>query len=196
LRRVALIKVAQRTGIRWQRFAKRWKTLPGERTPTSDDWKKLSAAWRGILNDRIDRLTRLRDQLDGCIGCGCLSLGVCPLRNPWDRLAKQGPGPRLLDPRIVMPAELFQVRFRRDEFGDRIGAAPQPIEIRYNEKLHVHQRCSSLPLLRDAAANQGRAPAVVRIRRTGDSHGTAGAGRQNVINGEVAVCIKSDTGQV
>jgi MerR family redox-sensitive transcriptional activator SoxR len=98
LRRVAVIKVAQRTGIPLAAIRKALKALPGERTPTSDDWKKLSAAWRADLNQRLDRLTRLRDQLDGCIGCGCLSLGVCPLRNPRDKLAKQGPGPRLLDP--------------------------------------------------------------------------------------------------
>ena len=98
LRRVAVIKVAQRTGIPLAAIREALRALPGERTPTSEDWKKLSAAWRADLNERIDRLTRLRDQLDGCIGCGCLSLGVCPLRNPSDRLAKQGPGPRLLDP--------------------------------------------------------------------------------------------------
>jgi MerR family transcriptional regulator, redox-sensitive transcriptional activator SoxR len=98
LRRVAVIKVAQRTGIPLASIRKALKTLPGERTPTAEDWRKLSAAWRAELNHRIDKLTRLRDQLEGCIGCGCLSLGVCPLRNPWDRLAEQGPGPRLLDP--------------------------------------------------------------------------------------------------
>jgi MerR family redox-sensitive transcriptional activator SoxR len=98
LRRVAVIKVAQRTGIPLASIRKALKALPGERTPTAGDWKSLSAAWRAELNDRIDRLTRLRDQLDGCIGCGCLSLGVCPLRNPWDKLSAQGPGPRLLDP--------------------------------------------------------------------------------------------------
>lgn len=98
LRRVAVIKVAQRTGIPLASIRKALKSLPGERTPSAQDWKKLSAEWRAELNDRIDRLTRLRNQLDGCIGCGCLSLGVCPLRNPWDRLAKEGPGPRLLDP--------------------------------------------------------------------------------------------------
>jgi MerR family transcriptional regulator, redox-sensitive transcriptional activator SoxR len=98
LRRVALIKVAQRTGISLAAICRALKTLPGERTPTADDWKKLSGAWRADLNDRIDRLTRLRDQLDGCIGCGCLSLDACPLRNPWDRLSEQGPGARLLDP--------------------------------------------------------------------------------------------------
>jgi MerR family redox-sensitive transcriptional activator SoxR len=98
LRRVALIKVAQKTGISLGAIREALKTLPGERTPTVDDWKKLSALWKAELNGRIDRLTRLRDQLDGCIGCGCLSLGVCPLRNPWDKLSREGPGPRLLDP--------------------------------------------------------------------------------------------------
>lgn len=98
LRRVALIKVAQRTGIPLAAIRKALKTLPGERTPTAEDWKKLSAGWRVELNDRIERLIRLRDQLDGCIGCGCLSLGICPLRNPHDNLGKQGPGPRILDP--------------------------------------------------------------------------------------------------
>ena len=98
LRRVAVIKVAQHTGIPLVSIRKALKTLPGERTPTAEDWGALAAKWRADLNDRINRLTRLRDQLDGCIGCGCLSLGVCPLRNPWDKLGKQGPGPRLLDP--------------------------------------------------------------------------------------------------
>jgi MerR family transcriptional regulator, redox-sensitive transcriptional activator SoxR len=98
LRRVAIIKVAQRTGIPLAAVRRALKALPGERTPTAGDWKKLSAAWRAELDDRIGRLTRLRDELNGCIGCGCLSLGVCPLRNPWDKLGEQGSGPRLLDP--------------------------------------------------------------------------------------------------
>jgi MerR family redox-sensitive transcriptional activator SoxR len=98
LRRVAVIKVAQRTGIPLKEIRDALAMLPDKRTPTSGDWEKLSARWRSELNDRIERLTRLRDQLDGCIGCGCLSLEVCPLRNPWDCLAAEGPGPRLLDP--------------------------------------------------------------------------------------------------
>ncbi len=98
LRRVAVIKVAQRTGMSLASIRKALNSLPKERTPTADDWKKLSATWRNDLSDRITRLTNLRDQLDDCIGCGCLSLGVCPLRNPWDKLSEQGPGPRLLDP--------------------------------------------------------------------------------------------------
>jgi MerR family redox-sensitive transcriptional activator SoxR len=98
LRRVAVIKVAQRLGIALAAIREALKTLPDERTPTAEDWNALSARWRADLDDRIKRLTRFRDQLDGCIGCGCLSLGVCPLRNPWDRLGEEGPGPRLLEP--------------------------------------------------------------------------------------------------
>jgi MerR family redox-sensitive transcriptional activator SoxR len=98
LRRVAVIKVAQRTGIPLAEIREALATLPEKRTPTAADWKKLSARWRERLNDRIGRLTRLRDQLDGCIGCGCLSIESCPLRNPWDCLSAQGAGPRLLDP--------------------------------------------------------------------------------------------------
>jgi MerR family redox-sensitive transcriptional activator SoxR len=98
LRRVAVIKVAQRTGIPLASIRKALDSLPNGRTPTADDWKRLSARWRAELEERVNRLTRLRDQLDGCIGCGCLSLGICPLRNPWDKLSEQGPGPRLLDP--------------------------------------------------------------------------------------------------
>ena len=98
LRRVAVIKVAQRTGIPLAEIREALATLPENRTPTADDWHRLSTKWRGDLDERIVRLQRLRDQLDGCIGCGCLSLGVCPLRNPWDKLGEEGPGPRLLDP--------------------------------------------------------------------------------------------------
>ncbi len=98
LRRVAVIKAAQRSGISLASIREAMAALPGGRTPTAEDWQKLSAGWRADLNDRITRLTRLRDQLDGCIGCGCLSLGVCPLRNPWDELSKLGPGAHLLDP--------------------------------------------------------------------------------------------------
>jgi MerR family redox-sensitive transcriptional activator SoxR len=98
LRRIALIKVAQRTGMPLGEIREALAALPMEGTPTRDDWKRLSTRWRSNLNDRIQRLTRLRDQLDGCIGCGCLSLGVCPLRNPNDALGARGPGPQLLDP--------------------------------------------------------------------------------------------------
>jgi MerR family transcriptional regulator, redox-sensitive transcriptional activator SoxR len=98
LRRVAVIKVAQRTGISLASIREALDALPHESAPAVEDWRRLSAKWRADLDDRIARLTRIRDQLDGCIGCGCLSLEVCPLRNPWDKLSEQGPGPRLLDP--------------------------------------------------------------------------------------------------
>ncbi len=98
LRRVAVIKVAQRTGISLSSIREALDALPQDSAPTVGDWRRLSAQWRADLDDRIARLARIRDQLDGCIGCGCLSLEVCPLRNPWDKLSEQGPGPRLLDP--------------------------------------------------------------------------------------------------
>lgn len=97
LRRVAIIKVAQRLGIPLAGIREALAALPESRTPTAADWKRLSARWKADLDDRIARLTQLRDQLDGCIGCGCLSMQACPLRNPWDELGAQGPGPRLLD---------------------------------------------------------------------------------------------------
>ena len=100
LRRVAVIKVAQRTGIPLAEIRDALASLPEKRTPNAQDWKKLSANWKAQLDDRIARLTRLRDQMDGCIGCGCLSIDTCPLRNPWDRLGAEGPGPRLLDPDV------------------------------------------------------------------------------------------------
>ncbi len=99
LRRIAVIKVAQRLGIPLATIAEALKALPDGRTPTAEDWKRLSAVWKADLDERIAVLTRLRDGLEGCIGCGCLSLGECPLRNPWDELSEDGPGPRLLDPR-------------------------------------------------------------------------------------------------
>jgi MerR family transcriptional regulator, redox-sensitive transcriptional activator SoxR len=100
LRRVAVIKVAQRTGIPLAEIRDALASLPEKRTPNAQDWKKLSAKWKAQLDDRIARLTRLRDQMDGCIGCGCLSIDTCTLRNPWDRLGAEGPGPRLLDPDV------------------------------------------------------------------------------------------------
>jgi MerR family redox-sensitive transcriptional activator SoxR len=98
LRQVAVIKVAQRIGIPLVMIRDALATLPHGRTPTAADWRKLSAAWKRGLEERIEKMMQLRDSLTGCIGCGCLSLKVCPLRNPRDRLGEEGPGPRLLDP--------------------------------------------------------------------------------------------------
>ena len=96
LRRVAFIRVAQRVGIPLRAIGEALAQLPDERTPTRTDWARLSAVWRGELDTRIQQLTRLRDELTGCIGCGCLSIDRCPLSNPNDTLGDQGPGPRRL----------------------------------------------------------------------------------------------------
>jgi MerR family transcriptional regulator, redox-sensitive transcriptional activator SoxR len=91
-----VIRVAQRVGIPLAEIRRAFDELPDGRTPTAEDWARLSAAWRQNLDDRIRQLIKLRSQLTGCIGCGCLSLEVCQLRNCDDRLAKRGPGPRRL----------------------------------------------------------------------------------------------------
>lgn len=92
LRRVAIIKVAQRVGIPLTEIAEAFSTLPRGRTPDVADWEKMSRIWHDDLNERIQALTALRDQLTGCIGCGCLSIASCPLRNYLDRLSDSGPG--------------------------------------------------------------------------------------------------------
>lgn len=96
LRRIAVIKVAQKTGVPLREIAQALAALPRDRPPTALDWSRMSSRWKADLDARIEQLTALRDQLGDCIGCGCLSLAVCPLRNPADRLGKQGSGPRLL----------------------------------------------------------------------------------------------------
>ena len=98
LRRVAVIKIAQRMGLPLATIADALQALPEGRTPTVADWRRLSAAWREELDQRIATLTRLRDQLDGCIGCGCLSLKTCALSNPDDEVAERGPGAVFLEP--------------------------------------------------------------------------------------------------
>jgi MerR family transcriptional regulator, redox-sensitive transcriptional activator SoxR len=96
LRRVAFIRAAQRVGLSLEEIRTALDTLPSRRTPTANDWAKLSAGWRRKLDQRIEELLRLRDELDNCIGCGCLSLKTCGLYNPNDRAAELGPGPRYL----------------------------------------------------------------------------------------------------
>jgi MerR family transcriptional regulator, redox-sensitive transcriptional activator SoxR len=96
LRRVAIIKVAQRLGLPLAMIKQAIDSLPGGRTPTARDWQRLARVWRAELDRRIALLQTLRGQLDGCIGCGCLSLKVCQLRNADDALSAQGSGPRLL----------------------------------------------------------------------------------------------------
>lgn len=100
LRRLALVRLAQRVGIPLARVREELDLLPSGRTPTRADWARLSTAWRDELDERILRLQQLRDDFTGCIGCGCLSLDACGLANPGDRLGDEGPGARrLLDGR-------------------------------------------------------------------------------------------------
>ena len=94
LRRVAFIRIAQQVGISLEEIRSALDSLPASRTPTRADWARLSARWRSRLDEKIRLLARLRDNLDGCIGCGCLSLQRCKLYNPDDILAADGPGPR------------------------------------------------------------------------------------------------------
>ena len=96
LRRVALIRIAQRTGIALADIQRALDHLPQDRAPSAEDWRVLSESWRAELDLRIRHLTGLRDQIDSCIGCGCLSLKECPLRNPGDVMAAAGSGPRVL----------------------------------------------------------------------------------------------------
>ncbi len=96
LRRVSFIRVAQRVGLTLDEIRDALAELPDSRTPTQDDWARISQAWRPRLDEQIALIERLRDRLDGCIGCGCLSLRACRLLNPDDHAGEHGSGPRYL----------------------------------------------------------------------------------------------------
>ena len=96
LRRVSFIRVAQQVGLSLDEIRTALHELPEQRTPTDKDWHRLSASWRPRLDDQIAVLERLRDRLDGCIGCGCLSMSFCRMLNPDDQAAERGPGPRYI----------------------------------------------------------------------------------------------------
>jgi MerR family transcriptional regulator, redox-sensitive transcriptional activator SoxR len=96
LRRVAVIRTAQRVGISLEQIAAAFDTLPHDKAPTRADWSRLSRQWHADLSQRIAQLEKLRDTLDDCIGCGCLSLQRCALRNPGDALGRSGPGAQRL----------------------------------------------------------------------------------------------------
>ncbi|ERH53879.1 MerR family transcriptional regulator [Ectopseudomonas chengduensis] len=105
LRKIAIIKIAQRAGIPLGAIKKALDELPSSRALTAKDWTRLSTQWRDMLNERIRYLSQLRDELDGCIGCGCLSMADCPLRNPGDRLGQAGKGAVLLGAGNKMPSD-------------------------------------------------------------------------------------------
>ena len=97
LRKIAIIQVAQRAGVPLREIAEAISFLPPDAKVTVEDWEQLSSNWATQLDDRIARLQRLRKLMDGCIGCGCLSLGKCKLLNPDDMIGANGPGPRFLE---------------------------------------------------------------------------------------------------
>jgi MerR family redox-sensitive transcriptional activator SoxR len=96
LRRLSFVMIAQQLGFTLPQIRAELDHLPKQRTPTRADWARISKGFRAALDARIEALTRLRDGLDGCIGCGCLSLKTCQLHNHADRAAQKGPGPRYL----------------------------------------------------------------------------------------------------
>jgi MerR family transcriptional regulator, redox-sensitive transcriptional activator SoxR len=99
LRRVGFIRAAQRIGLTLDEIGEALSTLPENRTPTKADWARLSRSWRERLEEQIRRIELLRDRLDSCIGCGCLSLKKCALNNPRDAVASFGTGAVYLEPR-------------------------------------------------------------------------------------------------
>ena len=96
LRRISVIRVAQTLGLTLREIGEALESLPDRRTPNRRDWTRIANQWGRQLDARIAELTTLREQLDGCIGCGCLSLDRCALYNRNDEAAEYGPGPRYL----------------------------------------------------------------------------------------------------
>ena len=96
IRRLSFVLITQQLGFSIEQIRDRLATLPDGRTPTQKDWARISKHFRDDLQTRIDMMTRMRDRLDGCIGCGCLSLQNCALYNPDDRARRQGAGPRYI----------------------------------------------------------------------------------------------------
>lgn len=96
IRRLSFVLIAQQLGLTIGEIGEQLAKLPQGRAPTQRDWTRISKAVRGTIDKRIAELERTRDRLDGCIGCGCLSLKKCALYNPDDRAGLKGPGPRHL----------------------------------------------------------------------------------------------------
>lgn len=103
LRRVSVIKAAQKVGISLEQIKQAFAQLPNNKTPDSQDWAKLAKEWQEDLNARISALESLRDNLTSCIGCGCLSLKKCPIYNQDDQLGQQGVGAVRLSKKCQIP---------------------------------------------------------------------------------------------
>ena len=96
IRRVSVIRFAQKLGLSLEEIIEAFGSLPNNRTPNKQDWKKLSKKWQQNLDERIKSLQSLRENLDSCIGCGCLSLKACSIYNSDDKAGLEGAGPRRL----------------------------------------------------------------------------------------------------
>lgn len=96
IRRLSFVLISQKFGFTIEQIREQFDALPDRKTPNARDWRRISKTFRVELDEKIDTLTRLRDNLDGCIGCGCLSLTKCKLYNPDDKAASKGTGPRYL----------------------------------------------------------------------------------------------------
>lgn len=98
LRRIAIARTGQRFGLTLAEIGEALATLPDDHPPTKRDWARMSRSWHQVLTARIEAMTRVRDGLESCIGCGCLSLRSCPVYNTQDELGDEGPGPRRWPP--------------------------------------------------------------------------------------------------
>lgn len=96
IRRLSFVLIAQKFGFSIEQIREQFDALPDRKTPNARDWRRISKTYRVELDEKIDTLTRMRDNLDGCIGCGCLSLTKCKLYNPDDKAVVKGTGPRYL----------------------------------------------------------------------------------------------------
>lgn len=110
LRRVAIVKIAQQVGISLQQVKDAFAILPRQKVATKSDWKDMSQAWQTQLDQKIMDLLKLRQQLDKCIGCGCLSLQQCPLRNPNDQLGQASAGAHFQE----VISNLMNIQFSQD----------------------------------------------------------------------------------
>jgi len=110
LRRLAFIRAARNVGLSLEEVRAALSGLPSSRTPTKADWTAISRSWRKRLNEQVEALVALRDGLDSCIGCGCLSLARCRISNPHDDAARLGPGANFLPSPLRRPREGSGVR--------------------------------------------------------------------------------------
>jgi len=105
LRRLAFVRAARNVGLSLDEVEQALSTLPRGRAPNRSDWTRLSGGWRGRLDEQIRSLTALREGLDSCIGCGCLSLRTCGIQNPADIAASQGVGAAYLPSPLRRPVD-------------------------------------------------------------------------------------------